>query len=488
MKRLLLSLMLIFGALAGAQEPNILTNPTFAEKQANGFPKGWSKASPDGKFESTAEGFVLSNADGKNATMTQQIKGKVESGLPYVFFCRIKAAADTMAQAYVESTTKDDKGKTNWSSTHSGRFAVGTKWQECKFKFFIPENPMSSYLALRSTTGVAVTFADVSIRPVKVRKQFGGYWNLDGLEDSPANGILVPGGKKANLYKLPVEAGKTYRLSYTAQGIGSTGKDYPFHEITTLVTPKVQGAYSFNDVTNNPQPKTQKFIVPKDANFNYVTVEFTPNTSGKVLFTDFAFQEVIPDPKDNWRFFLTEPYYRDIIFNRTDTGRIAGELIVDNSADSAQVEIPGVGNSIIQIKDGKGSFIIPAQNLANGKYPVVCRVYDKAGKELKIFRLTVAKVPTAKSEVIGMPNGYFYINGKPFFPVTQWHINFASKEGYYYTSKNGINSCFYSVGKNLEKVFADFDMADKMGIKFIVQGGASGSTAPDKMEDRKSVV
>ncbi|NLF61862.1 MAG: hypothetical protein GX574_11990 [Lentisphaerae bacterium] len=479
MKKLFLLVALLACAGASAQDVNLLKNANFQEMGPNGFPVHWRSASPDTQLKAADDSITLFATDDKAATITQALS--LESDVPHVFSYQIKADAPTEAQAYIETVVTLPDGKKKWVNSGAKRFNVETSWNEYKVTFSIPDNPSSCYLALRSVSGTPVTFKNVNIRAARIRKQWGGYWNLEGLADSPDNGLLVPGGKEAQLLKLPVEPGKTYRISYTAQGMGATGQDYPFHEITSLVTPKVTGAYSFNDVTNSPQPKNHTFTVPKDADFKTVNIAFTPKTAGKVLFTDFTFQEVIPDATAEWQFHLTEPFYRDTIYASQDTGRVAGELIADPTAVKAKVTIDGLGSTEITLTQGQGSFAFKAEQLAIGRYPVTCNVYDAKGAVLKQFTLTLAKVPANSVEVIAKPNGYFYINGKPFFPVTQWNIAFSSPEVYYYSAKNGINSCFYSVGNNKEKVMADLDKAHTYGLKLILPTGVAGSNAPEIM-------
>ncbi len=479
MKKITLLLALLTCVSASAQDANLLKNAAFQEMGPDGFPAHWRKAARQTQFKPAENGITLFAANGEQATITQGLN--LESGVPHVFSCQIKADAPTEAQAYIESVVTLPDGQRKWISAGTKRFTVDATWLQHKITFFIPDNPSSCYVALRSVAGVPVTFKDANIRASRIRKQFGGYWLLEDLADSPANGVLVPGGKQAQLLGVPVEPGKTYRISYTAQGMGATGQDYPFHEITSQVKPKVMGAYSFNDVTNSPQPKNHAFTVPEDATFQTVDIAFTPKTAGKVLFTDFTFQEVIPDITAEWQFHLTEPFYRDTIYASTDTGRVAGELIAGPPATKAEVAIAGLGTTAITLVDGRGSFAFKAEQLATGKYPVTCSVHDDHGAVLKQFSLTLAKVPANPIEVIARPNGYFYINGQPFFPVTQWRIPFPTPEAYYYSAKNGINSCFYTMGNDREKALADFDRAHAYGLKLILNGGAAGSSAPDVM-------
>ena len=108
------------------------------------------------------------------------------------------------------------------------------------------------------------------------------------------------------------------------------------------------------------------------------------------------------------RAILSRHYLR-----QPDTGRVAGELIADPTAVKAKSPL----TAWVQRKSRSprpGGFAFKAEQLAIGRYPVTCNVYDAKGAVLKQFTLTLAKVPANSVEVIAKPNSYFYINGKPF--------------------------------------------------------------------------
>lgn len=479
---LLLSAMTM--TLFAAESPNLLKNATFTERvaAANKPPVGWGVNRSTAKIEYLAEKGALTLANtvkDESVALTYQLKLDPEK--LYFFSCRVKAQASTMTQTYVESIVNDAAGKPKWLGVNTNKTPIGTAWEERSFHFRVPEKASSCYLALVSSVGMPVTFKDVCIREASTRKQLGGIWNLDAFPESPDNGVMVSGTKTAVLQNVPVKPGKVYRLTYTARGYGKTGSDYPFHEIITLVKPQVQGAYCFNDVRTTPQPKFHQFTVPANANINKISIEFTvKSTAGKVLFYDFALTEVVPDPRDQWRFFLTEPFYRNIIFSSTDTGRIAGTVCADPTAASARVDVDGVGTTSFELKDGKADFSIPAKNLKVGKYPVTCRVYDAAGNVQKSFKFDVARVPKGKHEVIAWRNNYFMFDGKPFFPVTQWNIGFKAEESFYYAARHGINSTIVYFSGRRDKSLKLLDLAHKYGMKLIASGGFIETPSPEK--------
>ena len=485
MKRI--AFLMLMACMAFCAE-NILLNPNFSElNPQKTAPLYWSNASKGGVFKSTSDGVVLSNPTvGEHSTFTQQLKERIEIGIPYTLSAKIKAESETEAMLYVEYTIKDPAtGKTKWNSFGASKFKVFPNWIDRAIPLNVPVKPESIYLAVRSCEGIPVTFKDLSLAMAPCRKAMGGYWNLDNQVEIVEDGVMVTNGKPANLMKIPVEPGKTYLLSYMAQGIGETGNDYPFHEIIVQAKPYgITGGYFFNDVRNVPMPKMQKLVIPANATYKTIDFVFTGNTKGKIHFYDFKFGEFVPDPKDSWRFFIDKPCYRDTIYESHDDGVIAGSIDASAPAAKAVVSFMEQPEITVELANGKGTFEFPAKSLKYGKYPISCKLLDAAGKELKAFTRTITKVPRAKNEVIGSPSRYFLLNGKPFFPVTQWTMVFIDDDAALYQSvKNGINTVFLGIGTDNAKTKKTLDRFEKFGMKAIIVSSCCATMSPKEHED-----
>lgn len=478
MLKKLLATVVAVTAFATLKADNMLENPTFKGID-KALPPPWSLTSPDAKFKLEENGITLYTDDGKHSTLTYHLTNIVKEGIPYVFSCNYKAAKDTTTQAYVEAVTFDGKNR-RWHAPTAGILNAGTNWQKRKFIFVRPPQTTSIYLAVRSIDGTPFTFNELTVRPAKIREQLGGYWTLEDLETPPDDkSIIIAGGQAAYLTNLKVEPGKNYLLSYKAKGLTPTGTDNPFHEITTKTMPAVTGGATFNDVPNKMQPKFLKLRIPESFQGDKLTVIFETKSKGKVLYYDFEYKEYIPDPMDNWKVFFNEPFYRDIIFNSNDTGRIAGEIVATAPAASARVRLEGVGTAYPMLENGKGKFFIPAKNLKPGKYQMDCRLFDAQGNELKRFAKTIRKAKPGKYETIAQPNGYFTINGKPFFPITQWDMKFGGiEEALYAKARFGVNSTFMHLKQDEESNLERLDRLHKYGIKAIIVSGCASSTAP----------
>ncbi len=489
MKQFLTAFFCLLSLLAFAEEnfvPSIRFRPE--DMAANGFPKEWRTNTPGAKFTFKDGKITLENKNGKDATLVCSLNASTKPNETYVFSYKVTASEPTQVRVYIESMFKDANGGQHWTGTNATPFTAGPQGVSRKATFHRGENFLSSYIAFISLSGKPIVVSDIVLRKAKIRKELGGSWNLEDQVEVVDNGVMVTKDKPATLSGIPVQPGKTYRLSYNTIGVGDTGNDYPFHEITVHATPQgVRGNYFFNDVRNDQvQPKFQKLTIPEKSAITKINLTFSANTQGRVHFYDFAFGEYVPAPTEGWRLFLDEPFYRDIIYESTDAGRIAGQISATSLAASADIDVKGVGKATIQLTNGKGSFSIPAKNLAVGKYELVCEVKDANGKVLKTFERKLAKVPKAPMEILCAPDRYFRINGKPFFPVTQWSMSFnrnTYEASVYQSARNGINSTIaFGQSRNIPERIKYLDMMNKYGFKVIFNGGAAKSLAPSELE------
>ncbi len=488
MKKLLIFFAFAIALFCYSQDESIIPNCDFKDVDANGVPKGWVLRTQGATYTFEDGVATMSNTEGKSVLMVRQMLKELKPATQYIFSCKLKAAEGTSAQVYVESTTME-AGKMKWHGVETSKFSVGKEWQARRFSFIVPEGANSTYMAFISQSGVALSIKELVVRPARVRPALGGYWDLENQVELIDNGAVATKGKPAMLIGLPVEPGKVYVLTYMAEGVGETGNDYPFHEMTVQVTPRgVGGGYFFNDVRNVPMPKLQKISIPANSAFTKINVTFNANTKGRVKFYDVKFGEYVPDPKESWRFVLDEPCYRDIIYESRDAGVIKGQILATSPATKAQISFGRVAakqgfTSTIDLTDGKGSFTIPAKDLPVGKYALTCNVQDAAGTLLKSFSKQIAKVPKAPMEVLATPNRYFTINGKPFFPITQWTMNFFKNEAaVYYSARRGINSTILFGYKDIPSLLETMDIFNRYGIKVILYGKSSPSVAESELQ------
>ncbi|MBO4526204.1 MAG: hypothetical protein J5743_01160, partial [Victivallales bacterium] len=454
-------------------QENIVKNADWKEIGANGAPVGWDVRPAVVAEYGGDDGadFTLSGKDGKEAIVTYPIK--IEPNVPYVFSYDMKCAEEAMVQNYLEWHWPEN-GAEVYRSTGAAKFHATREWKTYKASFSYPTANTSGYIALRSTNGAKIQFRNLFVRKARLRRDegTGGQWNLENVDSFTDDSVIVKGGKSAVLYGIPVKEGMTYRLSYDAIGIGEVDPAFPFHEISTRIEPRVQGAFAFNDVANSTQRKFQKFTVPANSGVTSVSVTFGAKTKAAIGFSNFKLETIVPDPRDAWRLEVVEPFYRNTLYSSNMPKSIRFKIHTDGSAEAARFTFHD--NSAVKKIAGEtvAEVVVPlSADMPNGKFVLVCELEGKDGKTLKRFEETILKVPPAPIEIIGQPNRYFTINGKPFFPIVQWSIRSHDDDFLYYAARHGVNCCFMGLGLDQEANIRKLDQLNKFGIKAIVPMG-----------------
>ena len=474
--------------LAVFGQENIIKNADWKEIGANGVPIGWS-IRPEVIAEHGGDGgadFTLSGKDGKEAIVTYPVV--IEPNVPYVFSYEMKCAEEAMVQNYMEWHWPEN-GAEVYNNSGAAKFHATKEWKTYKAMVIYPTKTTSGYIALRSTNGAKIQFRNLVVRKARLRRDegTGGQWNLEAVDSFTDDSIVVRGGKSAVLSGIPVKEGMTYRLSYDAIGIGEVDPAFPFHEISTRIEPRVQGAFAFNDVANSTQRKFQKFTVPANSGVTSISVTFGAKTKAAIGFSNFKLETVVPDPRDAWRLEIVEPFYRNTLYSSNMPKEILFRIHGDGTPDWIRYSFNGVTHTIPKTGDVR----IPlANDMADGKYLLSCDLLDKDGKSQKHFEETILKVPAAPVEIIGQPNRYFTINGKPFFPIVQWSIRSHDDDFLYYAARHGVNCCFLHFSADEEVNLRKLDQLNKFGIKAIVPMGyaeaspAMQETLRKRLEER----
>ena len=467
-KKLTLIVLLVAAALSAQ---NLLVNPELAEPNAKGVPKGWWTPCKTLELKVDNGVFTLYSPSDRAIIVQDLPKAVYAAGKAFRFTCMLRAEKKTNAQVYVEYRYIDEEGKKRTRAIGATPFEIGPAWREHVLSFRLPDNTAGGHVVFGSHRKEStVQYKDICLKEANMRREPFGFWDLDSMAEIHPKGIIATRKYPAILHDVPVVPGKAYSLKYNAIGIGETGNDYPFHEMVVKTNPStLQGGYFFNDVMNTTMPKAQKITIPPGFRGKTIEIEFNANTKGKILFSDFSFTEFIPDVTEGWQLMLDEPFYRDTIYDRTDTGRIAGFVIASSPASRLEAELTGIGKVSANFTDGKAAFAISTPNLPVGNYELTARVLDADGKVLKAFSRKIRKVPPAPIEIIANRNRYLEINGKPFFPVLQWMFSFLNDEdAVYEAARNGINCTKTFPKGDVQKTLKELDLLHKYGIKSVL--------------------
>ncbi|MBP5637943.1 MAG: hypothetical protein J6X55_00560 [Victivallales bacterium] len=484
-------LLLLFAVALSSQ--NMLVNPELSEQNAKGVPKGWW--TPCKTLQLTVENGVFTlYSPSDRAIIVQTLPQMVfADGKAYRFTCMVRAEKKATAQVYVEYRYKDEEGKNRTRSIGAAPFEVGPSRREHVLTFPFPENATGGHIVFGSHRKEStVQYKDILLKEANIRKEPFGYWELDSLAEIHPTGIIATRSNPAVLHDIPVIPGKAYSLKYNAVGIGDTGNDYPFHEMVVKTNPStLQGGYFFNDVKNSPMPKAQKITIPDNFMRKTIDITFNANTKGKILFSDFSFDEFVPDVTESWRIVMEEPFYRDIIYESHDTGRVSGTILATAPAATINAELTGYAKISAKINDGKAEFAIPTPNLPIGDYTLTANILDADGKILKTFTKKLKKVPRAPIEIIPNRNRYLEINGKPFFPVLQWRMDFIDDEdAVYEAARNGINSTkTFPSNNDVKKTLKDLDTLHKFGLMSVLTPSiCARNLSPKHLDDIRKLI
>lgn len=484
----------LFAAVIAVAGENLLKNPDFKEKDGQGKLLEWS---PNEIAEYALEdGWVTVRAkegqqDNKGMpTFSQNLLKVLEPGNVYRINVKLKGAKNTLAQVYVEGTYNLD-GKRKYFGSKVNHIEISPREKSYTTSFNVPQQKIDNlYFAVRTIScKIPFSFKELTLTRQNLRhEKNGGYWEMDLYPGSPDDAILVGPRKTARLEKIPVQAGKQYCLKYDITGIGETGSaGYFCHEYGVSTEPYVAGSTGYQDVMNTTQPKNQILTIPEDFKGGVLSVEFKSKTGGQLKIANVRLEEYAPAPEDSWEFFLTEPYYRNTIYPRTDTGRIAGKIKATSPAATALVKIAGQADMMVTLKDGCGVFSLSSKGLADGKYPVSCQIRNAEGQTLKTFELVLRKVPTAAHEVIGTDSHYFLVDGKPFFAVSEYRNKTVTEPGgWYYLAKNGIN-CYLDPNptSNEKATLEMLDAMHEVGIMGVLEIGRAIDVSPTSKQRYK---
>ena len=464
---------------------NLLTNPDFSAAGTKGAPAGWFilgktvAAAKDGALTLSLAG---DRGNQTQATIMQYLTKQLKAEKTYVLTARVSAPEKTAAMLYIEGEYTVN-GKRKWLLTSAPRFAVDAGGTTRRITFTVPGKMDRVYLSMRTTEpDKPVTFSELKLQELIVKRHNGGYWDKR-YPGSPADGIALPAGQSAVLRHLPVRAGHTYKLSFKVTGSGKTGSEgYPFYDYRISSRPVLAGGVMFRSAVATGTPGVQYITVPQGSDCRAIDLTFSSQTFGELKFSGVKFEEAARPAADEWFFFLTEPCYRDTIYPRTDTGAVAGVIRAGAPAVAAEVALTGFAPLKIRLDaDGKGDFRIPAADLPEGKYPMVCRILDDDGRELKRFETVLRKVPAAEHEVLIDARQTILADGKPFFPIVEYRTRTGFlKGGFYHMARHGINTVMLvNLPANEKHILSILDRLHALQMKAVIEIWSASSMTPE---------
>ena len=296
-------------------------------------------------------------------------------------------------------------------------------------------------------------------------------WDGGGRHTVDGESITINAGKgAAKLIGVPVVPGKKYRLHYTACGVGDSGATAMFHNLQISTAPRVLGSFLIQDVRNKEQNAFQNFSIPSKVRYKKIDILFELKTrKGAVKISNLRLEELKEDIWDAWKTEIIHPAYRQTFYagekNRVLQFAVSGGATWHDTEliDAQKVCVAAVKGPVSP--DKGGVVAIDMAKMPGGEYELISLLTGKNGMQ-KTIRQRVTVAPPSPNEVIAGKNHYFYVNGKPLFPVF-YFFEMVEDGLLYEASRNGVNMCI--MGFNAEAhMLRELDRFHKYGIKGII--------------------
>ena len=480
-----------------AADGNLVRNPTFAA-DSKGKLSDWHLLS--GKFESADGILKLLIGEDVTAATIAQWNLNVTAGKSYKVTAEVRASAPGSYRIYGEWRLPDPanpKAKGRLSSYGGWWRSVDTKWKKETFTINLPENAKGAYLILSGKNASRVEFRNVRVAetsaPVpKEAALAGGKWKIgDTAKFTVKDGKVIltispDNGKNGvvSLTNVRVAPGKRYAFKYTIQGKGRAGSDTGFHPFRiSVILPGVRDdGGPWDDTQNGIRNKSFEFTVPLSITSYKAQIKIETTTRGSVDFWNMEFVELPPKAQELLKVELLSPFFRDTLYAGNREKSISGEILAESSAaevilrDNKKKQVTAVK---VEMKNGKGSFLIPAEKLPYGTYMLeVSASVNGSRAEIKREIIKLAPAPSQ----VAFDGKNFLLNGKKFLPVICWTIAGTKSDesdeqiarGFYHAAKNGINSTIIRVS-SCESALRYLNIAQKYGIKIFLATGNSPS-------------
>ena len=458
-----------------APPPPILENADFSDRTDTAA-KGWGNHGATLTFGKNDADVTLAPIEGKP---TRIIHGLTlpRDGSPVLITGEGKAAPGVNWRPYTEWYEPGEVYRIAGNTWHIGN----GEWEP--FSYIIsPVEKSTRCIIVLVCKGEEVSFRKLNAKPMKVTRLLGGRLSVPPPHSEEEEGVIILNGREggAVINSIPVEPGKSYRIRYSAVGLGASGSITGFHEIRTKITPAVEGSFTFNDVwSSTPQAKFQDFTVPADSDIHTIKLSLSLNTQGKVRFCDFSIEERKLNPADNWRLRFTSPAYRETLFASDKDQSVAGVLLAPEGKD-ATVSLTRPDGTVqrqeITFSEGRAEFRFDPWN-DFGTATLTAAIRGTDATLFRTFKSTIHKLAPLPHEVKIRPDRIVTFDGKPWFPIMKWGDVPQTEQALYWLARHGFNTMKTNFSVSPEKMLLRLDMAHRHGVKIVINSACPRSTA-----------
>ena len=460
--------------------------------RTNGIPIRWAFRGNTNLFKFSDNQAVLT-PQGQNIAMIYYNLNKMIPCLTYDLSLDVRGDEGGKFKAYIEWALRADNGKGKYlhsASSGSNWHLVNKEWTTIKAKLTLPAEFSSVLFAFFAESDGTVEVRNLKIAPnaseAGMVREAGGIWNFGNVgsqvEGEHGKMTEVKSGGEAILCGIPVKPVHRYRLSYQVVGVGQAANESGFHYFTLKMR--------FNDGTTLPAPtddvgsqlqdKWFTFAIPPKA--SVLNVACTTANGATVRLKNFRLTEEPLRPEDNFKIVITEPAYRNAIYDGMKVKAISGEVIAPKGKVKDVRFASDKDNFSKQVRltedNGRTFFTIPVGELPDATYTLTAVVTSLAdGKDYNITE-TLVKLPKTKNEVTADGKGNFFFNGKPFYPIVLMTPDISvSEHSIYQMARAGFNVVrIQGTAESLKRALA---IAERFNVKLVVSFDRLGKSSDE---------
>ena len=479
---------------------NLLKNPDFSEKNADGLPRDWECRGKRSDMVFASRSATLTEPSGSKTMLMQYFKN-LKSSSSYLFSCELHATPQTRYYLYYESLI----GK-HYRNLCGRPLSGNGQWQKTNITIQIPSDAKEGRLVIRLLTPGTIQIRNLKLEekletlsnhgladlPASIAKEMLYNGNIErGAQrwelvnnsavirsnDNLGNGALRVGGRNmpglAGQSNIRFKSSQEYSLCYFVKAVSDTDRQ------AYQVALKFPGNVVFGEKQFAPcgeyQQKKINFITPSAPTGTVYGDLYCRSESGKgIILDEFFIQEITAEDKLPVKISVNVPCNGSRIFSSDPIKTIRGGLKGNTAVAEITVILKNSSGQVIhrqEIRTNNAEFSIPAANLADGDYQLIAFPRDKTGKKLDETVHVIRKLPPHPNEVVIRSDNNFYLNGKPFFPIF-FRDNYDAKNtelASYMAARHGVNGVMGDQAN--ADLLVSLNKAHKIGLKRVIGAG-----------------
>jgi hypothetical protein len=234
-------------------ERPMLENADFKLRNDKGLPNVWQIRGASLSYGDDGADATIFDADGKDVLIYNYLRPRLDVPTEVTFEIR----AEGVWRSYVEwyEDKKYCKTDAQWHTSVSDWKSIRT--------MLLPDAPYTRCILVFATQkGARLSIRNLKAAPYEGNGALGGFWDVPEPHVLNDGSVDVLGQKGVvTLRRIPVSAGKRYRISYTVVGLDDARSLTGFHEINTSISPPSMenSASTTHEIRRNANSRCLRF-------------------------------------------------------------------------------------------------------------------------------------------------------------------------------------------------------------------------------------